>query len=163
MASVQERAVSGFLVEQQAYLYRMAFSYLKNSDDALDAVQTTACKALERCGDLRNPAAVRTWVTRILIRVCTDLLAQRQRMIFLPDEELDPGSYEDPLPDGTLAQRVEVLPVNTRTVVKLRFYGDMTLKDISTVTGWNLNTVKSRLYAGLKALRVSLEGVDADV
>ncbi|MDY4104701.1 MAG: sigma-70 family RNA polymerase sigma factor [Oscillospiraceae bacterium] len=161
MASPHERALTSFLVEQQGYLYRMAFSYLKNSDDALDAVQTTACKALEHCGDLRNPAAVRTWVTRILIRVCTDMLAQRQKLIFLPGEELDPGSYEDPpLPDGTLAQKVEALPVNTRTVIKLRFYGDMTLKDISAVTGWNLNTVKSRLYAGLKALKVSMEGVE---
>ena len=46
MASPHERALTSFLVEQQGYLYRMAFSYLKNSDDALDAVQTTACKAL---------------------------------------------------------------------------------------------------------------------
>ena len=44
-------------------------------------------------------------------------------------------------------------------MVKLRFYEDMSLKEISEVTGWNLNTVKSRLYAGLKKLRISLEGV----
>ena len=34
----------------------------------------------------------------------------------------------------------------------------VTLREISQVTGWNLNTVKSRLYAGLKKLRVAMEG-----
>ena len=54
---------------------------------------------------------------------------------------------------------MNALPPETQTVVKLRFYEDMSLKEISEVTGCNLNTVKSRLYAGLKKLRVSLEGV----
>ena len=45
---------------------------------------------------------------------------------------------------------MNALPPEVQTVVKLRFYEDMSLKEISEVTGWNLNTVKSRLYAGLK-------------
>jgi len=44
------------------------------------------------------------------------------------------------------------------TIIKLRFYEDLSLKEISTVTGWNLNTVKTRLYTGLKKLRISMEG-----
>ena len=69
------------------------------------------------------------------------------------------GSYEDPLPsDGTLAQRVDALPPEVGTIIKLRFYEDLSLKEISTVTGWNLNTVKTRLYTGLKKLRISMEG-----
>lgn len=67
--------------------------------------------------------------------------------------------YEDPLPsDGTLAQRVDALPPEVGTIIKLRFYEDLSLKEISTVTGWNLNTVKTRLYTGLKKLRISMEG-----
>ena len=69
------------------------------------------------------------------------------------------GSYEAPLPsDGTLAQRVDALPPEVGTIIKLRFYEDLSLKEISTVTGWNLNTVKTRLYTGLKKLRISMEG-----
>ena len=45
-------------------------------------------------------------------------------------------------------------------MIKLRFYEEMTLKEISQITGQNLNTVKSRLYAGLKKLRVTMEGVE---
>ena len=45
-----------------------------------------------------------------------------------------------------------------QTVIKLRFYEELSLKEISEVTGWNLNTVKTRLYTALKKLRLSLEG-----
>ena len=57
-------------------------------------------------------------------------------------------------------RRVEALPPEVSTIVKLRFYEDLSLKEISAVTGCNLSTVKTRLYTGLKKLRVSMEGVN---
>ena len=153
--------MTAYLIEHQARFYRLAYSYLQNRDEALDAVQTAVCRALEHQDSLRNPQALRTWFTRILVNACTDLLRQRSRVIPLPDGDLDSGSYEDPLPeDGTLAQRVNSLPPELQTVIKLRFYEELTLREISQVTGCNLSTVKTRLYTGLKKLRISLEGVD---
>lgn len=160
MASLKEDRLEAYLIGGQARFYRLAYGYLQDREEALDAVQTAVCRALERRDSLRDEAALRTWFTRILVNTCMDLLRQRKRVAFVPPEALDTGSYEDPLPeDGTLASRVNALPPEVQTVVKLRFYEDMALRDISEVTGWNLNTVKSRLYAGLKKLRVSLEGV----
>ena len=87
------------------------------------------------------------------------MLRRQKRVTLLPPEELDEVSYEDPLPaDELLQRRVEELPLELQTVIKLRFYEELSLKEISEVTGWNLNTVKTRLYTALKKLRVSLEG-----
>ena len=52
--------------------------------------------------------------------------------------------------DSTLAQRVDALPAEVGTIVKLRFYEELSLKEISAVTGVPLSTVKTRLYTGLK-------------
>ena len=72
------------------------------------------------------------------------------------------GSYEDPLPaDELLQRRVEELSLELQTVIKLRFYEELSLREISEATGWNLNTVKTRLYTALKKLRVSLEGEES--
>jgi len=158
--SIKRDQLEAYLIEGQARFYRLAYSYLQDKEDSLDAVQTAVCRALERRDSLREAGAMRTWFTRILINVCMDLLRQRKRVALVSSEALDKGSYEDPLPeDGALSQRVDILPPEVQTVVKLRFYEDFTLQEISDATGWNLNTVKSRLYAGLKKLRVSLEGV----
>ena len=127
MSQINEERLTAFLVEEQARFYRLAYSYLKNREEALDA--------------------------------CTDQLRKRKLMTFVPPEALDAGSYEEPLPeDGSLARRVDALPVEVGTIVKLRFYEELSLKEISAVTGCPLSTVKTRLYTGLKKLRVSMEG-----
>ena len=45
-------------------------------------------------------------------------------------------------------------------IIKLRFFEEMSLKEISAVTGYNLNTVKSRLYRGLKLLKENIQEED---
>ena len=149
-----------YLVAEQAKFYRLAYSYLRSREDALDAVQTAVCRALEHQNSLRDPGAVKTWFTRILMNACQDTLRQRGRVVPFPEEGPELGQ-EDPEPaDDTLARRVNALPAEVGTVIKLRFYEEMTLKEIGEVTGQNISTVKSRLYAGLRKLRVAMEGVE---
>ena len=156
-----EQTLTDYLVADQARFYRLAYSYLKDREEALDAVQTAVCRALEKQHELKDSEALRAWFYHILVNVCMDVLRRRKRVMLVPPEALDTGSYEDPMPsDGTLAQRVDALPPEVGTIIKLRFYEDLSLKEISTVTGCNLNTVKTRLYAGLKKLRVSMEGAE---
>ena len=158
---IREEQLTAYLVENQARFYRLAYSYLHNREDALDAVQAAVCKALEKQDSLKDADAMRTWFYRILVNVCTDLLRGRKREAPIAPEDLDPGSYEDPLPDDTLARRVEALPPEFRAVIRLRFYKELPLKEIGDVLNCPLSTVKTRLYTGLKKLRVSLEGEEA--
>ncbi|MEG1658560.1 MAG: RNA polymerase sigma factor [Oscillibacter sp.] len=161
MANNKEELLSQYLVDNQVRFYRLAVSYLHNREEALDAVQTAVCHALEKQDSLRQIDAMAAWFSRILVNTCTDTLRRRKRLVFLAPEDLDAGSYEDPLPeDGSLYARVDALPPEIQTIVKLRFYEELSLKEISEVTGWNVSTVKTRLYSGLRKLRVSLEGAE---
>lgn len=163
MAKIQDEVLTTFLVEEQARFYRLAYSYLKNREEALDAVQTAVCRALERRDSLREQSAMRAWFCRILVNVCTDQLRQRKRTADQRPEDWNTGSYEDPLPeDDSLARRVEALPPEIGTVIRLRFYEELSLKEISAVQGCPLSTVKTRLYTGLKKLRISLEGAETE-
>ena len=156
----KEETLTSFLIETQARSYRLAYSVLHNRDESLDAVQTAVCRALEHQDSLRDPGAVKTWFTRILMNACNDLLRQRSRVVPFPENGEEPFG-EDPEPsDETLARRVDALPREMGTVIKLRFYEELTLKEIGEVTGQNISTVKSRLYAGLRKLRVAMEGVE---
>lgn len=158
MPHIQEKQLTAYLVENQARFYRLAYSYLNSREEALDAVQTAVCKALEKQDSLQDAGAMRTWFYRILVNVCTDTLRQRKRVTLVPPEALDTGSYEDPLPeDGSLARRVDALPPEVAAIVKLRFYEELSLPEISAVMNCPLSTVKTRLYTGLKKLRIAME------
>ena len=106
MANTQEALLTNYLTEEQARFYRLAYSYLHNRDEALDAVQTAVCRAWEQQDRLRDPDAVHTWFYRILTNVCLDQLRRRKRVTLVAPEDLDAGSYEDPLPaDGSLQKQ----------------------------------------------------------
>ena len=159
MSHIPEKQLTDYLVEDQARFYRLAYSYLHDREESLDAVQTAVCKALEKQDSLRDAGAMRTWFYRILVNVCTDVLRQRKLVTFVPPEALDAGSYEDPLPeDGSLAKRVDALPPEVSAIIRLRFYEEQSLAEISRILDCPLSTVKTRLYTGLKKLRVQLEG-----
>ena len=159
VANTQEALLTKYLTEEQARFYRLAYSYLHNRDEALDAVQTAVCRAWEQQDRLRDPDAVHTWFYRILTNVCLDQLRRRKRVTLVAPEDLDAGSYEDPLPaDGSLQTRIDALPPEIAAIIRLRFFEELSLKEISLVTGAPLSTVKTRLYTGLKKLRLTLEG-----
>ena len=159
MSKIRETQLTTYLVENQARFYRLAYSYLRDREEALDAVQTAVCKALEKQDSLKDADAMRTWFYRILVHVCTDILRQQKRVTLVQPESLDAGSYEDPLPeDGSLANRVDALPPEIAAVIRLRFYEELSLREIGRVLDCPLGTVKTRLYTGLRKLRVSLEG-----
>ena len=69
-------------------------------------------------------------------------------------------SYEDPDPADSLEDQISQLPPEIQTVIRLRFYEQLSLAEIAETTGWNLSTVKTRLYSGLKKLRIAMEGED---
>ncbi|UUI03718.1 hypothetical protein NP439_03205 [Oceanobacillus jeddahense] len=59
-----------------------------NKQDALDAIQETSCKAFLSIGQLRNPEYFSTWLFRILIRECYQLLKDRKQIIPYEENEL---------------------------------------------------------------------------
>lgn len=59
--------IVSYILQDQNKFYRLAYSYVRQEEDALDVVQNAICKALEHYGDLKNEQAVRTWFYRILV------------------------------------------------------------------------------------------------
>lgn len=59
-----------YILENQDRFYRVAYSYTRHQEDALDVVQSAVCKALEAYESIQNEDAVKTWFYKILINEC---------------------------------------------------------------------------------------------
>ena len=151
-----------YITANQEKFYRLAFSYAHNRDDALDIVQSAVCKALCHCEALRDRNAVRTWFYRILVNESIKLISRRSREIPSEDGGWGNITYNEPgFEAGTdLYEQINRLEVDVQTIIKLRFYEELELKEIAAVTNLNLNTVKAKLYRGLKQLRRNIQEVD---
>ncbi len=148
-----------YILENQDRFYRIAYSYTRHQEDALDVVQSAVCKALEAHENLRNADAVKTWFYRILINECLTVIKKRSRVVLAADAvEQEAVYYEQGYePGGDIEPELEKLDLDVQGIIKLRFFEEMSLKEISSITGLKLNTVKTKLYRGLKQLKETIQ------
>ena len=144
-----------FLLENQNKFYRYAFTYVHHREMAMDTVQSSFLKAMENVHTLRNPDAMKTWFYRILTNECLLLLKKAQKENLVEPSEIQEEIYFEKAYEGSveLYEAVRQLSPETQTIIFLHYYEEYTLKEVSKITGYNLNTVKTRLYAGLKKLK----------
>ena len=142
------------ILNGQTDFYRLAMSYVKNRDAALDVVQEAIVKALSKVDTVREPAYLKTWFYRILINEAMNHFRRNRNLVSLEGvmadraaEPRDPGERLD------LYDAIDRLSFPEQTVIKLRYFEDMKLEEIARATGTNLNTVKSRLYKAIRKLK----------
>lgn len=131
-------------------LYKTAKSYLKNEDDVADAMQDTILSAFEHMEELKSVRYFKTWITRILINQCNDLLRQRKRCVLV--EWAEDTQTVAPENDRGFYELLEELPENYRTIFLLYYGEGFHTKEIAQILEMNENTVKSRLKRGRKKL-----------
>ncbi|MCI9440998.1 MAG: RNA polymerase sigma factor [Ruminococcus sp.] len=136
--------------ENKTALYKVAKSYLKNEEDIADAMQDTVLSAFEHIGELRSVTFFKTWLTRILINHCNDIIRKQSRMVAMEEAEEPAGSLIES--DYEFYDLLRELPEKDRTVFLLYYGEGFNTREISEMMGWNENTVKSRLQRGRKKL-----------
>lgn len=156
MLDGQRTMIIEFIYENQASLYRLAYSYARNREAALDIVQDTVVQAISHAASLRSAEAVKPWVYRILVRESLAYIKRNQRLVLMEELPEAIAPEEDVGGRLDLYRAVQRLDPKYRIIVILRYYEDLKLEDIARVTGVNLNTVKARLYRALDLLREDL-------
>lgn len=151
---VLQQEVEEEILRSYETLYRLAYTYVKNPDDAMDVVQESVYKAIQNASGVRSRGAIKGWLCRIVVNTALDLIRSRSREVSVG--QLPETGREDTYQDLDTLRALDRLEDRERTVVVLRFFEDMKLQDIALATGENLNTVKTILYRSLKKLRVQL-------
>jgi len=153
------KAFEELLVLHSERLYRTAYLYAGNREDALDIVQETSCKAFLAIGQLKNEQYFLTWLTRILIHCAYDVLKKRKKET--PVEKLVdmPLSNDDRVAENLdLMEAIALLKEQHRTAIILFYYHDLTINEIARMMDIPENTVKTYLQRGRKELKTRLGG-----
>lgn len=156
-SSLKEQ-IAEYVVKYKDNHYRLAYSYVKNADDALDIVQESIYKAISYMDTLKDPSYLKTWFYRIVVNTSLDFL-RKQRKVGVVEDEILENLYTgaiDEYENFDLQDALDNLPERHRTVVILRYFEDLKLEEIAEILNENTNTVKTRLYKSLKILRVKL-------
>lgn len=166
-SAAEARAISALVDEYAGTLYRVAYSVLRNSADAEDAVQETYLRVLRHRDTLHEIRDPRVWLVRIVWNVVldrkrrsktrpeTDDIADLARM--LPAAGL---SAEDRVAatqhHARMLRAVERLPEKEQRVLILSAFEELSSVEIAQILGTTESTVRSRLFRARKLLPVLL-------
>jgi RNA polymerase sigma-70 factor (ECF subfamily) len=163
-----EQALAAMVDKYAATLYRVAYSVLRNAEDAEDAVQEAFLRVLrhrETLGEVRDH---RVW----LIRIVWNIVLDRKRRAKTRPETDDVSELERVLPAGGLSaeQRaaaaqhharvlgmVETLPGKEREVLMLSAFEELSSVEIASVLGITESSVRSRLFRARNLMSKLLE------
>jgi RNA polymerase sigma factor (sigma-70 family) len=141
--------------------YRLAAVILGNRIEAEEATHDAAVRAWQRWSSRRDPERLDAWFSRILVNVCRDQL-RRRRWVDPPLAQTvaERDAFTDSVEQDALRAAIAELSSDHRTVIALRYLGDLTVEQIAARTGKRVGTVKSSLHYGLRALRTAYNAAD---
>ena len=171
-----DRAAFAALVERhERRVYNLALRMTGREEDARDATQDAFLTVLRKLSSFRGEAAFTTWLHRVTVNACYDLLRKRQRAPLLERGEGDlPALEPPPAPDHADASSLSMdvqqallqVPEDFRAVMILHDVHDLRQEEVAAIVGVPVGTVKSRLHRGrialAKAMGIQQEGRTSD-
>ena len=152
----KRKKLETYVTENIDKIYRLAFSYSKNQQDAEDIVNESVRRALDGVENLRNEEFLGTWFFRIVVNTANTYLKSRSKLIYLDEIMEDSLTAEDKYENTDLYEAVMKLDSKYIIIIVLKFYEDLTIERISEILDENISTVKTRLYKALKKLRLEI-------
>ncbi|WP_339148565.1 MULTISPECIES: sigma-70 family RNA polymerase sigma factor [unclassified Sutcliffiella] len=145
--------------DEQEKLYKIAYAYVKNEQDALDVVQEAIINAYKSFPKLENPQYFSTWMTRILINTAINELRRRKKITFLDVEKHEQSVKETHLSIHKLdlAQVLERLKPEQRSLLMMRFTYGYSIKEMAQIFEKPEGTIKSQLHRTLAQVKAELE------
>ncbi|MBB3108825.1 RNA polymerase sigma-70 factor (ECF subfamily) [Paenibacillus phyllosphaerae] len=141
--------------ELESSLYYMAKSIVGKEEDIADALQETILKAFKSVTSLREPKFFKTWIFRILINECHNLIAVRSRTdayAEVPPVTAHPDEYGK----VDLREAVERLEEPQRIAVILHYFEDLPLRQVAEALDISESAVKMRLMRAREILQRTL-------
>ena len=152
------------IVEQYGeYLFHLSYLYVKDSQIAEEITQDVFMKYVTNSEMFRGEAALKTYLTRILINRCHDELRKMKRknvLQFLTPFWTNEKSAEQQVllqqEHQNLKQTVLGLPIHYREVIILFYYEEFEAWEIADLLSVSQNTVRTRLRRGKDLLKSKL-------
>ncbi|WP_297633123.1 sigma-70 family RNA polymerase sigma factor [uncultured Clostridium sp.] len=139
-----KEAFSEIIEEEKLSLYRVAKGILKDEDKCFDAISNTIVKAYINIKKLRKTEYFKTWLIKILINECRDILKEDKKIVYT-DKAIE-KEYKDSYEDFDLINGINSLEEEFREVIILYYFEDLKGEEIAKVLNIKENTVRTRLH-----------------
>ncbi len=160
-----KEALLQLIMNKENDYYRLAHMYMGNKHDAMDALEDMVVRVYEKIYQLKKEESFYSWSKTILVNSCKTSLRKRNKSQLVDDLT----TYTNTLsstenPYHNIEQNIDLMQLLTNLnekqaeAIKLKYFLDLDYETISEITNVSVGTVKSRVFEGLKKLRIYIHG-----
>jgi RNA polymerase sigma factor (sigma-70 family) len=170
----KEELIMWLMKEYGQSVTRLAYTYVKEKSLAEDVAQDVFIKCYENLENFRKESSYQTWIYRITVNKCKDVLRSWTFKNVIPTELFSSKkkNKESHVEENNLPEKIAILneknkdianlvlslPVKLREVVILYYYEEQKLEEVANQLDLNLNTVKTRLLRARQKLKKLMGG-----
>ncbi len=166
----QTQAFNMIVKRWECPIYNFILRYIGVADEARDLCQKTFIRAYRNLSKLREPDKFTAWIYQIALNTCKDEIRRHTHLSRNTLQETDdatlPGTAPITFPDALAHQQsvrdllnraLQTLPEEQRVVIIMKEYQGLKFTEIADTLKTPVNTIKSRLYYGLSALKKTFD------
>jgi RNA polymerase sigma factor (sigma-70 family) len=155
-----KEALLALIDARKSELYKLAYVYTENKDDAMDAMQDMIVILYQKIHQLKNNESFYSWSKTILVNCCRNILRKKQKLVVM--QEMQQVSYQERYEAREhmldILSCLKILNPHQQEAIKLKYFSDLDYETIARISNVPLGTVKSRISTGLVKLKESLGG-----
>ena len=133
-------------------MYRLSYSILRNETDAQDAVQEAIYKSYKNLDSLKDKRKFKSWIYKIITNTSFEMLKNKKDYLDIEQENVQEDKIDIDT-NLTLWNAVQGLEQPYRTTITLFYYEDMSIKEISKITGTKIDAIKKQLSRGREKIK----------
>ena len=165
----RERASSAFVRKHQRFVYGIARRYIRDHDDAQDAVQEVMIRALSGLLTFQQQSSMQTWLYRITVNVCSSALRRAKvRSFFMIGNDVEQQHARDHESrsdhrvqqsdlDTFLDNVLRTLPDRQREAFCMRYIDELSYAEMSDITGTSEGALKANYHWAVKKIAEAMK------
>lgn len=148
-------ALISLVMDRKSEYYKLAYVYMGNKEDAMDAMEDMIVILHENINKLKKQESFYSWSKTILVNCCKNIIRSNKKILLVDDcNEIEfIENYTSREQTIDIEKAMKRLNLYQQEAIRLRYYMDMDYESIASLTKTPIGTVKSRISIGLKKLK----------
>jgi len=157
-------AFDNLISRYQESVYKLCFTIGKNKDNAMDISQETFIKVFDKLYTFKGKSSFKSWLLKITYNEGINWIRKNKKYMeyvgfdeksFLPSESYEDSKKED----IQISRSLNILNPKYRIAIVLRYYENMTIKEISESMNCSEGVVKNMLFRSLRKMKTNITSI----
>ena len=153
----RDKVIEEYLNKNKEKLFKIAYMYLKNKDDAMDVIHESILKAYRNIDSLKELENIDKWFIRILVNTAIDYIRKSAKTLLVEDKDMELLINKSKKEEDGFNLLIENLDEELRLIIVLKYFHGYKIREISEILNIKESQVKNKIHKALNLLRKEIE------